>query len=813
MDAVSRRVEKRNRPPLSCEPCRTRKSKCNRATPCDSCIKRNQPSSCHYAANVRRSEASSSKKTNLTDRLRNLEALVSSFASRDLVVQQRSRTDGSSDAAAAMPNEGPGLQTGASPNIDSQFNQNQDQKGLDTEAPRIRQTYDGPVNYVDSNHWLSILEDIREVREHLSPEGNFLQQEMPTGSGAGWEPGIPEVSSVLGLNASSNLDDILTSLPPRPTCDRLLSHYFNSRYLVLGIVHPLEFQKEYETFWEAPTKAPVLWIALLFSLLSMATILLRLARLHEPDHESLPPVKTLQERAAECLILGGFATANAYALEAFILHLQSRFLSEGRSSRASVHLWFEAGTVIRLAIRMGYHRDPSKTASISPFQAEMRRRVWVNIFQVDALLSFQMGFPSMIPTEHCDAQPPLNLEYSDLDPTMPTLPPPRPLTTDTPVLYIIAKSSVMRTFKRIVAHTQRLPSSSTTPTTTTTTITPTPPLTTTTPPLTTTTHDPTDTHKHTIALDLEARDVYARVPPLLQRRDAARCGVLDTAARIVERASVELLHLKSLVVLHRRFVRYHNTTDADTTGRPEGGGGGGGASGTGTGMGMGAGAERSRRACVEAALEMLARQADLAQASRVGGRLYRDRWMLLSLMAHDFLLAAMVLCLDLSVRLGRVEGRDRRRRHRRRQGGGGGGGGYDDDGDDGDDGGLAERTYRALQTSRGVWAETSALSPEAHTATFALDLMLRKVSEKRNAEALLGQHGAQPSPVVVDEAAPSPADAGLPYAHFMSDVIDGATAPDWNLLDQYFQNPDMEPADVAAWDGEATFPPHFLDLE
>jgi hypothetical protein len=32
---------------------------------------------------------------------------------------------------------------------------------------------------------------------------------------------------------------------------------------------------------------------------------------------------------------------------------------------------------------------------------------------------------------------------------------------------------------------------------------------------------------------------------------------------------------------------------------------------------------------------------------------------------------------------------------------------------------------------------------------------------------------------VVDEVAPSPADAGLPYAHFMSDIIDGATAPDW----------------------------------
>lgn len=214
------------------------RSKCNRATPCDSCTKRNQTSSCHYAANVRRSDASSSKKVNLTDRLKSLEALVSSLASQDFVVQERSRADGSATddrGASAMPSEGVGLPSEASHSNDSRFDQSKDQDGLGPEAPRIRQTYDGAVSYVDSNHWLSVLEDIREVREHLSPEGNFLQQKAPANNGAHWESGLPEVSSVLGLNAgSASLDEILTSLPPRPICDRLLSHYFNSRYLVLG---------------------------------------------------------------------------------------------------------------------------------------------------------------------------------------------------------------------------------------------------------------------------------------------------------------------------------------------------------------------------------------------------------------------------------------------------------------------------------------------------------------------------------------------------------------------------------------------------
>ncbi|KAL2189394.1 hypothetical protein L209DRAFT_749150 [Thermothelomyces heterothallicus CBS 203.75] len=165
-------------------------------------------------------------------------------------------------------------------------------------------------------------------------------------------------------------------------------------------------------------------------------------------------------------------------------------------------------------------------------------------------------------------------------------------------------------------------------------------------------------------------------------------------------------------------------------------------------------------------------------AARPGGRLHEHRWMLaVSLVAHDFLLAAMVLCLDLSIR--------------RRLG-------------NHDDSELAARAYRALQTSRQVWAEaaTSAdtgagmgmlSSSEAHTATFALDLMLRKLSEK-NAEALLSattaamtttttpNHAVPAPPLTADMSSSSPPSLTgpeLPYADVMSDIIDGATAPDW----------------------------------
>ncbi|KAL2126567.1 hypothetical protein VTI74DRAFT_666 [Chaetomium olivicolor] len=603
-------VEKRNRPPVSCEPCRARKSKCNRALPCDTCIKRNHASSCQYAANVRRTEGGVSKRSSVADRLRNLEALVSTFVAQELVVQPRKQTESESVLRnLANPSAELGLPPGTNRNGSRLSTR---EKGLDQETPRPRQTFDGQVNYVDSSHWLAILEDIRETLD---------------------------------------LDEILASLPPQAVCDKLLSHYFNSRHLVIGVVHPFEFQKEVP-------KAPVLWVALLFALLSVAGNLLRLARAHEPDDGSIPAAGVLQQRAAECLVLGRFATANAHALEAFILHIQSRLLSRMHSD-SFVDLWFEMGTAIRLAFRMGHHRDPRNMPAVSPFDGEMRRRVWANIFQVDALISFQMGFPSMIPTEYCDAQPPRNLEYSDFGPEMAALPPSRPLTDDIPVLYIIAKAGIMSTFKKIVAHSQSLA-----------------------PPA----------YDSTIALDLEARDVYARLPEPLRRRDVGRCGFLDPASRILERCTLELLHLKSLVILHRRYVGYGH--EQPPGGIPR--------------------FETSRRACAEAALEILTRQANLHRASQPGGRLFEDRWMLGSLMVHDFLLAAMVLCLNLSVCLScsdcataaefGAEGPA--------AGGGDGAGGSHHD--------LADKELYALQQSLQIWSATSPLSPEAHTASLAL---------------------------------------------------------------------------------------------
>ena len=414
----------------------------------------------------------------------------------------------------------------------------------------------------------------------------------------------------------------------------------------------------------------------------MAVSLRRLSGTTEADI-SIPHTAVLLRSVEQCLVLGHYTTANTCALEALVLHLQSSFLTKASSGTDA---WFEMGAIIQLAFRMGYHRDPQNLSRITVFDGEMKRRVWHNIFQIDALSSFQSGFTSMIPTESCDTMVPRNLEYGDLRPEMTELPPSRPLSENTPMRYMIVKSSVMEVFRKIVKHTQSLS---------------------------------TPTWDQIWPLDAEMRDTYGKVPESFQQRDVCDSSFLDQSYDIWQRCTIEILHLKGLIILHRRHA-FYETYSPET--------------------------ESSRRACVEAALDILRRQDDLNKSCEPGGRLYEDRWMGASIPSQDYLLAAMVVCLDLSVSM----------RSRWRSDG---------------DAYIADQGLEALRRSKQIWEADVSGSPEAQTAALALDVMIWQVS--------IAKGGTSQTTNVVSEPTSDVGSDGEQHADFMSLFTNGFESIDW----------------------------------
>ena len=248
--------------------------------------------------------------------------------------------------------------------------------------------------------------------------------------------------------------------------------------------------------------------------------------------------------------------------------------------------WMAMGIATRLALKMGYHRDPRHFKSISPFEGEMRRRTFAFVETFDNLLSFGAGLPAIINEEDCDTEPPGNLFDEDFDEDCKVIPPSRPPTDATPMLYYCYKCRFSATFKRVIKHSLALK-----------------------PP----------SYEFTMKLDRLLEKEYAEIPPSLWWRPLST-SFTDQAPLIINRMNINITCLKSRAVLHRKFLTHERSNPVYAY---------------------------SRATCVDAALQILNCQADLYAATQPGGRFHNNKWLFSSISLHDFLLAAMIICLDL----------------------------------------------------------------------------------------------------------------------------------------------------------------------
>lgn len=166
-----------------------------------------------------------------------------------------------------------------------------------------------------------------------------------------------------------------------------------------------------------------------------------------PEYEGISEslVQLYRQRTAQCLMIGDIAKCLPYTLEALRFNATAELNRKDDSGRG---LWIMSGVMVRAAINMGYHRDPSHSPTLSILQAEYRRRVWLTVITMDELASFQMGFPRQNPATFSDTMEPSNLHDWELSADTTVLPPSRPLTEKTPVTYLILKGRLFRALGR-----------------------------------------------------------------------------------------------------------------------------------------------------------------------------------------------------------------------------------------------------------------------------------------------------------------------------------------------------------------------------
>ncbi|KAM0185785.1 hypothetical protein ACHAPI_012024, partial [Fusarium lateritium] len=445
------------------------------------------------------------------------------------------------------------------------------------------QSTGGGANYVGSAHWAAVLDSIAELKDHFDNEEPSYPEEQVDDDLATDMAG-PHL--LLGCPKPTTKEEILASLPNRQVVDRLVSRYFNSFEISAAVLHTAEFLNEYEVFWEDPAAASLTWLGLLFTIMCLA-IQFEKALLGPcttgpattfTEQDLQKKADMFRLRVSQCLILGDYIKGGPYVLETLMLYIASEVF---RRNDAEIDVWILMGTTVQIAMQMGYHRDPKHFEGMSPFTAEMRRRVWATIFEMDLGISAQMGLPRLIKQWQTDTQAPSNLQDSDFNKSTVEMPPSRPQTDFTPMLYRLVKAKLTNVVGNIwdfLADVRPYPY--------------------------------TEVQKMDSKLD-EARN---SIPEGLRWHSIARC-ITDSPRHIIGKVVLETLFHRAKIVLHRKYV-----------------------------FGPPAESANSKRIVLQSALKLLDYQHMLQEETQPFCQLYHERWRVSSLVNHDFLLATSILC-------------------------------------------------------------------------------------------------------------------------------------------------------------------------
>jgi len=616
--------QKRARSQLSCAPCRQGKLKCNREKPaCDQCTKRNRDSTCLYVP----PPAKHKPAQNVKGRIRQLENMVVDLMNQNRIAQvtcqERRRPSETGPETASNDSNGQGPFAEPTPPSDSDISpqiSEQSQRTSNSDTPP-RDEIDGAtapfgamkiskdeISYVGDSHWGAILNSISELKQDLTDDnedddeerteanpshpstdlwGNTLQGEVRPHANSG-------LGFMLGNTTSLTKDQLIAAVPEKKVADRLLSLWFNSPDPFKPIIHAPTFQEEYKRFWRNPKDTSVMWLGLLFSIMSLAASfgLRDIDSGHPRARQIMVDVNKYHSMAASAAVLADFTKPKEYTIECLFLYAAGL-----RSNNAFVNVWLMIGLIVRLALRMGYHRDAKHYPNITAFQGEMRRRMWALISMIDVLISFQLGLPSMVKTIQSDAEPPRNLLDRDFNVHTKVLPPGRGIDELTPCSYARVKQRMVHIF----ANAAEL-SHATVPC----------------------------AHEQVMELDRRLEEVKADIPPSLQMPEDSEV-VTDPAEQLMCRFNLDLLYLKTKTVLHRRYM----LTPLSKLSQQE------------QTMGIGI----SRKICIECALRVLQHHHTIYSASQPGGQLQSVKWYMGSISTHDFLLAAMIICLELSMQM------------------------------------------------------------------------------------------------------------------------------------------------------------------
>ncbi|GAB7341379.1 hypothetical protein MBLNU457_7635t2 [Dothideomycetes sp. NU457] len=441
--------------PRSCVTCRKRKVKCDKLHPCSNCARANIecifPNPGRAPRKIKK--PTDGRDTELLARLKRLEGVVKGLgldASQEDIesaladtTRRTSETDkrpGQINAPDSEPLERP------STNSDELSTRAKAQWIEDDRAGRFENRFgrlvinEGKSRYVNSSFWANLSNEVEDLKgilndesddddDQSSPSGQMLQS---AGSSQGWIFGFSsQMTNLLPLHPPSNQIKLYWTIYKErvdPLCKVL--HVPTIEPTVLSAASHLgNLAKGFES----------LIFAIYYGAVTSLSAEECMSMLGEDRDALLARYRFAIEQA---LAHASFLTTEEIVvLQAFVIYM----LCLRRNSYARM-IWTLTGLIVRMAQTIGIHRDGTHFA-LSPFEVEMRRRLWWQICILDIRASEDHGCDPTIAEQQFDTLMPLNINDVDIDPSSKTMPKERQGCTD--MSFCLIRFEVANTFRRL----------------------------------------------------------------------------------------------------------------------------------------------------------------------------------------------------------------------------------------------------------------------------------------------------------------------------------------------------------------------------
>lgn len=238
--------------------------------------------------------------------------------------------------------------------------------------------------------------------------------------------------------------DLLNTLPAKVTCDKLVHCYLQTFEPVYRVVHVPTFWKEYNQFWEQTqimsTSSP--FVMKLVLVLAIGTVFL--PDTTDIDRATLHRLAQTWIYAAQWWLTGPSEKSNITldGLQVFCLLIIAR---QATHNSPGGSVWLSTGSLMTMAMAMGLHRNPNMfLPTLSPFQVQMRVRLWTTVLELALQSCLNSGLPLGISIHDYDTVAPSNFDDQDLDPSGSAEPAPDDQVTDSSVQILLAKSLPLR---------------------------------------------------------------------------------------------------------------------------------------------------------------------------------------------------------------------------------------------------------------------------------------------------------------------------------------------------------------------------------